>query len=85
MSAETGASDTPVAQRVSQLFDGWSATLAGAIRAAQADGSVPATVDAELIDVYEGAVLRAKPTWDGTGVRRVLEHAVPRLLEVAAD
>ncbi|HEY0215754.1 MAG TPA: TetR family transcriptional regulator C-terminal domain-containing protein [Cellulomonas sp.] len=87
LAAETGASDTPVAQRVSQLFDAWSGTLAGAVRAAQADGTVPATVDAELvaaelIDVYEGAVLRAKPTGDGAAVQRVLQHAMPRLLEV---
>lgn len=86
-SAETGAQDAQVARRASQLLEHWSDTLRATIRDAQADGSVPGSVDAEvvayeLIDLYEGAAMRSKPTGDGAAVHRAISHALPRLLEL---
>jgi TetR/AcrR family transcriptional repressor of nem operon len=87
LAVETAVDGPEVAARVTRFFERWSLALAGAIRAAQADGSVPAHVDAEvvadeLIDLYEGRTMRARTTAGPAGMQHLVDHALPRLLEL---
>jgi TetR/AcrR family transcriptional repressor of nem operon len=87
LAVETAVDGPEVAARVAGFFERWSAALAATVRAAQADGSVPAHVDAdvvadELIDLYEGRTMRARTTAGPAGMQHLVDHALPRLLEL---
>ena len=87
LAVDTATDEPAVAAHVDEVFDAWVARLATAVRAAQDQGDVAAALDADLVaaqlvDLWEGAALRAKARRDGDLTRRVVTDGVRRLLGV---
>lgn len=85
LAIDTATDEPDVAAHVDGVFDEWVAQLATAVRLAQEQGDVPGSLDAELVgaqlvDLWEGAALRAKARRDGALTRRVVSDGVRRLL-----
>lgn len=85
LAIDTATDEPDVAAHVDGVFDEWVAQLATAVRLAQEQGDVPGSLDAELVgaqlvDLWEGAALRAKARRDGALTRRVVTDGVRRLL-----
>jgi len=78
MSAELGDSSSLISERLGAVYASWTADLAGAIRAAQADGSVSSTIAAAelatfLLDAWEGALLRSRVEKSQHSLQRFLD------------
>lgn len=87
LAVDTATDEPAVAAHVDEVFDAWVARLATAVRAAQDQGDVATALDADLVaaqlvDLWEGAALRAKARRDGDLTRRVVTDGVRRLLGV---
>ena len=85
LAIDTATDEPAVATHVDGVFDEWVARLAAAVRAAQEQGDVSDALDAslvgaQLVDLWEGAALRAKARRDGELTRRVVTDGVRRLL-----
>lgn len=85
LAVDTATDEPDVAAHVDGVFDEWVAQLATAVRLAQEQGDVSESLDAELVgaqlvDLWEGAALRAKARRDGALTRRVVTDGVRRLL-----
>lgn len=85
LAIDTATDEPDVAAHVDGVFDEWVDHLAAAIRVAQEQGDVSAGLDAslvgaQLVDLWEGAALRAKARRDGELTRRVVTDGVRRLL-----
>ncbi|ROS77331.1 TetR family transcriptional regulator [Curtobacterium sp. PhB130] len=85
LAIDTATDEPAVASHVDGVFDEWVARLAAAVRAAQEQGDVSDALDAslvgaQLVDLWEGAALRAKARRDGELTRRVVTDGVRRLL-----
>ena len=85
LAIDTATDEPGVAAHVDGVFDEWVAQLATAVRLAQEQGDVPGSLDAELVgaqlvDLWEGAALRAKARRDGALTRHVVTDGVRRLL-----
>lgn len=82
---DTATDEPRVAEHVDRIFVAWADRLSTTVRLAQDQGDVPADLDAEVVaaavlDLYEGAALRAKARRDGSGVRAAVTYGIPRLL-----
>lgn len=85
LAIDTATDEPAVATHVDGVFDEWVGQLAAAVRLAQAQGDVAADRDPELlgsqlVDLWEGAALRAKARRDGDLTRLVVTDGVRRLL-----
>lgn len=85
LAVDTATDEPAVAAHVDGVFDEWVGRLAEAVRLAQEQGDVgadrdPGLLGAQLVDLWEGAALRAKARRDGELTRRVVTDGVRRLL-----
>ncbi|KQS10650.1 hypothetical protein ASG04_03965 [Curtobacterium sp. Leaf183] len=85
LAVDTATDEPAVAAHVDGVFDAWVHRLADVVRLAQDQGDVaadrdPVLVGAQLVDLWEGAALRAKARRDGDVTRRVVTDGVRRLL-----
>ncbi|MCJ1714456.1 TetR/AcrR family transcriptional regulator [Curtobacterium sp. VKM Ac-2922] len=85
LAVDTATDEPTVAAHVDTVFAAWVGQLAAAVRLAQEQGDVdrdrdPDLVGAQLVDLWEGAALRAKARRDGALTRRVVTDGVRRLL-----
>jgi TetR/AcrR family transcriptional repressor of nem operon len=83
-SAELADQSPLIRERLAALSASWTKDIEGAVRDAQADGSVagrthPADLAAFLLDAYEGALLRARVEKSGAPLDRFMTIAFDRL------
>jgi TetR/AcrR family transcriptional repressor of nem operon len=85
LSAEAAPASPAIRARLGELLAAWTAAIATAVAAGQADGTIrgdvaAATLAGLLIDAWQGALLRAKVERDAAPLDAYLEVLLPALL-----
>lgn len=85
LSAEMADHSPLIRAKLAALFANWTRGLEGALRDAQAEGSIAATHDPAvlagfLLDAYEGALLRARVERSGHALDRFMTVAFSQML-----
>jgi TetR/AcrR family transcriptional repressor of nem operon len=82
------ARDAAIRARLARSYETWHAAIVEILESARKDGEIDAASDTaelatDIIDAYEGTLIRMKATDDPAAFRRFRTRTIPRLLGLA--